>query len=240
MLLRRVTEHVRNQNWFAVGIDFCIVVIGVYIGIQVANWNSSRLTQQEESVLVSRLLAEFKELEGKLNQNLLTYKKDKEILQELINEVSGGVSEQEALTVAERSLGISLLSPAISTPAYRELLSTGKINIIQSQALKRALRDWGIQADRLDIATPVILDYLFLHGAPLHDVTNAARNGGFAEGSLFKSQLSSQVESLELYLGALNCLRGVELLLDWQTVTLERAAEVIMAAEQYSRSIEPE
>ena len=39
MILRSVTKHVRDQNWFAVGIDFLIVVIGVFIGIQVANWN---------------------------------------------------------------------------------------------------------------------------------------------------------------------------------------------------------
>ena len=39
MLLRRVIEHVRDQNWTAVAIDFVIVVIGVFVGIQVANWN---------------------------------------------------------------------------------------------------------------------------------------------------------------------------------------------------------
>ena len=41
MLLRRVTQHVTNQNWFAVFIDFIIVVVGVFIGIQVANWNAN-------------------------------------------------------------------------------------------------------------------------------------------------------------------------------------------------------
>jgi hypothetical protein len=35
MLLRRVIEHVREQNWLAVFIDFLIVVVGVFIGIQV-------------------------------------------------------------------------------------------------------------------------------------------------------------------------------------------------------------
>ena len=30
MLLRRVIEHVREQNWIAIGIDFAIVVVGVY------------------------------------------------------------------------------------------------------------------------------------------------------------------------------------------------------------------
>ena len=42
MLLRRVMEHVKTQNWFAVGIDLVIVVVGVVIGIQVANWNDDR------------------------------------------------------------------------------------------------------------------------------------------------------------------------------------------------------
>ena len=29
MILRRITEHVKAQNWFAVAIDFVIVVVGV-------------------------------------------------------------------------------------------------------------------------------------------------------------------------------------------------------------------
>lgn len=37
MLLRSVTRYVKDQNWFDVFIDFMIVVIGVFIGIQVAN-----------------------------------------------------------------------------------------------------------------------------------------------------------------------------------------------------------
>ena len=37
MILRRITEHVKAQNWFAVAIDFVIVVVGVFIGIQVSN-----------------------------------------------------------------------------------------------------------------------------------------------------------------------------------------------------------
>ncbi len=39
MIFRRIKAHVEKENWFAVGIDFFIVVIGVFIGIQVANWN---------------------------------------------------------------------------------------------------------------------------------------------------------------------------------------------------------
>ncbi len=42
MILRRVISHVRNQEWTAIGIDFLIVVTGVFIGIQVSNWNQAR------------------------------------------------------------------------------------------------------------------------------------------------------------------------------------------------------
>jgi hypothetical protein len=36
MILRRVIEHVKAQNWTAMALDFLIVVTGVFIGIQVA------------------------------------------------------------------------------------------------------------------------------------------------------------------------------------------------------------
>jgi hypothetical protein len=59
MLLRRVIEHVREQNWTAVGIDFAIVVIGVFVGIQVANWNEERLQQRQEHGFLAQLREEI-------------------------------------------------------------------------------------------------------------------------------------------------------------------------------------
>ena len=55
MLLRRMMRHVEGQNWFAVGIDFVIVVVGVFIGIQVANWNEARAERESDQ----RVLALF-------------------------------------------------------------------------------------------------------------------------------------------------------------------------------------
>lgn len=43
MILRRLTNHMKDQNWFAVGLDFSIVV-GVFIGLQVNSWNVRRVT----------------------------------------------------------------------------------------------------------------------------------------------------------------------------------------------------
>jgi hypothetical protein len=42
MILRRIAESVRARDWFTFTIEFAIVVAGVFIGIQVANWNAVR------------------------------------------------------------------------------------------------------------------------------------------------------------------------------------------------------
>jgi len=55
MLLRRVTKHVRDQNWFAVLIDFVIVVVGVFIGIQVANWNDEQGDRHRETIILQNI-----------------------------------------------------------------------------------------------------------------------------------------------------------------------------------------
>ena len=58
MILRSVMKHVRDQNWVAVGLDFLIVIVGVFIGIQVANWNDERAQDVRESQLLAELREE--------------------------------------------------------------------------------------------------------------------------------------------------------------------------------------
>ena len=55
MLLRRIKTHVEKENWFAVGVDFVIVVIGVFIGIQVAYWNEARGVERDQRAMLVQL-----------------------------------------------------------------------------------------------------------------------------------------------------------------------------------------
>jgi len=59
VILRRITEHVKAENWFAVGVDFLIVVVGVFIGIQVSNWNEERADLRRGEQFVERLIADL-------------------------------------------------------------------------------------------------------------------------------------------------------------------------------------
>ncbi len=59
MLLRRVIEHVRRQEWTAIAIDFVIVVVGVFIGIQVANWNEGRVNDARATRYLERIQSDL-------------------------------------------------------------------------------------------------------------------------------------------------------------------------------------
>ncbi len=48
MLLRRVIRHFREQEWTAIFLDFVIVVVGVFVGLQVNNWNEARASHAAE------------------------------------------------------------------------------------------------------------------------------------------------------------------------------------------------
>lgn len=58
MRLRRLMEHSKDQNWLAVVLDFFIVVTGVFIGLQVSEWNEGRKTSLAFSQAKARLIAE--------------------------------------------------------------------------------------------------------------------------------------------------------------------------------------
>jgi hypothetical protein len=60
MLLRRVISHVRKQEWTAIGIDFLIVVIGVFIGLQVNTWNTNRQDRERGEIYSERLKSELR------------------------------------------------------------------------------------------------------------------------------------------------------------------------------------
>ena len=49
MILQNLTRAIREQNWFAVVLEFVIVIAGVVIGFQIQAWNAGRSDQADES-----------------------------------------------------------------------------------------------------------------------------------------------------------------------------------------------
>ena len=59
MILRRLATAFRKQDWLTVAVETLIVVFGVFIGLQVNNWNEARMQRAEERGVLVQLRDEL-------------------------------------------------------------------------------------------------------------------------------------------------------------------------------------
>jgi hypothetical protein len=144
MLLRSVSHHVRNQNWVAVALDLVIVVIGVFIGIQVANWNEDRLNQREEQVLIERLKVDFDRIRQDADQSLAFHREMHASMQTVVQSVRSGSLKDEDIPSFERALilGVAFQTSADHSGTFTELMSSGRANILRDRDLVDELVDY--------------------------------------------------------------------------------------------------
>ena len=68
MIFKRAVARLRAQDWLAITIELAIVIIGVFIGIWVANWNQERLERNETRQTLLQLEPELAQLEAAMDE----------------------------------------------------------------------------------------------------------------------------------------------------------------------------
>lgn len=141
MLLRRITQHVKDQNWLAVGIDFAIVVFGVFIGLQVANWNEARVERTIEKDTLIRLYADIQEsIDGQMRDlNFLQQQLDDQRVVLAALDACAVTPDQE--NIMQR--GITTLGwinpPRLYRRTIDEVTSSGRTDIFTNSDLAEEL-----------------------------------------------------------------------------------------------------
>lgn len=175
MILRRVTQHVKEQNWFAVGVDFLIVVVGVFIGIQVANWNDARADRVAEVGILERLETECQyqitELE-ELSERLAYYKESaKQVTMALKSNAEPKNREQFSKWLTN---ALNLGRPPARLASYVQLLSSGKFDLLSNATL----RDLLVKYDQSIERNSFVFDQTLALVLTTDDL-NAATNSNF-------------------------------------------------------------
>lgn len=151
MLLRRITQNVKDQNWTAIAIDFVIVVTGVFLGLQVQEWSSERADRSKvvdqldsfraELILSREDIAAHKEY---IEDRLASVNELRAILADQQRDVSD--AEIYALTQSSiRAVGFTV----DIRRGYEELSQSGSISSIRDPDLKRILYSWDSRLTRL-------------------------------------------------------------------------------------------
>ena len=59
MILRRLSQSLKEQNWTAIWIEFILLVSGVFLGIQVRNWNAERVDASSTHDYLARIVVDL-------------------------------------------------------------------------------------------------------------------------------------------------------------------------------------
>jgi len=138
MLLRRITKHVKEQNWFAVLLDFLIVVFGIFVGLQVDNWNEERKSRVEEGDYLLRLSedASGSIAQGQFGRDFIIQGADRAgVVLRALDECRVDPESRVDFANGLYHLG-KLFPPYMVTGTIDELRSTGKLAIFESTDIR--------------------------------------------------------------------------------------------------------
>jgi hypothetical protein len=57
-MLKRIASFIRQHDWFAVGIEILVVMIGLLLAFQLDRWRDDIADKQMERVYIDRLISD--------------------------------------------------------------------------------------------------------------------------------------------------------------------------------------
>jgi len=162
MLFRRISAHLKRQDWFAVGLDLLIVVVGIYIGLKVDAWNSIRQDRIVEREYLERLLVDMEEsLEAQRDSKSQF---DASIVAtNYIGQIQrAGTFEnvdEDRLILGLNSVGW-VIPPVSNMVTIRELQSTGNIALIQDVSIRMAIGQFERSFATLEFSALQALEFM--------------------------------------------------------------------------------
>ncbi|WP_100259604.1 hypothetical protein [Qipengyuania seohaensis] len=150
VFLNRIAAHLRDQNWFALVAEFLIVVSGVFLGLQAANWKEARQEREDEAKILTRLQAETGTLLEAVRQERAGLQARADLYVQAQDVIYTSANPRE-LTPEECNVfaasHIHRLA-ADQLPIVEELLATGRFDRLKDESVKSQLRRYILFRDR--------------------------------------------------------------------------------------------
>lgn len=158
MLLGRVMRSLRGRDWFSVGVELLVVILGVVLGLQASDWASERRDRAEEQQYLRRLLddnvANQAIVRAGLERNRHAADRARSISEALAS--AQGQPDQQAMTTA---LCKWFVQPVLhlQRSTYAEMLASGKLLLLRDAHLRAQLAEEDAthaEVHRLDVLIP--------------------------------------------------------------------------------------
>jgi len=141
MILRRLADAFHKQAWSTVLLEVMILVVGIFIGLQVDDWNRYRQDRNDETVYLNRLHDELLNAD-KLSSRVLGRRIERQQLLFGVLEVVFNDADRQSLTADEcMTVGaLHFFNVVVSgLSAAEELMASGRMSILLDAELRAAL-----------------------------------------------------------------------------------------------------
>ena len=136
MIFRRFLSRLAQHQWGAIATEIVIVIIGVFIGIQVSNWNEDRETRRKADVFTARLVDDLRK-EAWGYAYVIQYNRETNANQRRVLDAMAGhaaLSDEQFMISAYRAT--QYIYNVRFRATYDELVSTGNIGLIADERLR--------------------------------------------------------------------------------------------------------
>lgn len=151
MVIRRFREHITTHNWFAVGVDLAIVVLGVFLGIQASNWNAARLESNQEHHYRERLIADLRSNEADMRQRQFYYgqvRRHATAALRALEEPSSPVGEQFLIDMYQAT---QIMPRTTKRHTYDEMISAGKGELLGGPAIRDRVANYYLGVQQYEV-----------------------------------------------------------------------------------------
>lgn len=141
MILRGLAKNLKEQNWMAIGIEFVLLTAGVFLGIQVANWNDERRDLIREKAYLEDVAAELDKSIQSIEHSIKR-SQERIALNELLIQAAADpvvVRAEPGRFIYAITRGGWTFSPTISGNAFEAMKASGNLGIFRDRKLLRDL-----------------------------------------------------------------------------------------------------
>ncbi len=172
MLRRRIRKHIASQNWTAVGIDFLIVVVGVFMGLQAQEWNQLRVDRETERRYLASLADDFEQISGQLQECLRVFDDSVSAVDYVAAVLAADPRatpepDRDAFGNALLRMTASVLPPGRSA-TFLEMQFSGELTILRDDELRHMLIAYDQRADINREIWRTLRDEESAYGRPLY------------------------------------------------------------------------
>jgi hypothetical protein len=138
-ILGRLATAVREQNWFAVVLEVCIVIVGVVIGFQVTSWGQDRADRAREQTYLRQLVEDLTETETLFEDIQPRWARRDSSAAMLVRPFRSARKPPPDSMLAWMNHLNWMQTPPVVTGTATALVETGDLNLIRDDSLRSAI-----------------------------------------------------------------------------------------------------